>query len=339
MLHVNPSVPFSLTTPRYDMNTFSGRLRHWAAALNPLLLLENEASLRHSQALLREFVTPSDPSKIRLGQRLNPTSTDLWNARLAVENCIHPTTHEVVHPLFRMSMFLPMNFLILPIMMAPSTMGSFYRTAGIQFLNQSYNSAVNYANRSSEAQPTTEIAKAYVATCVVAVGGSLGAAAWMKKLPTGSMKATVIRAVGPFLAVAGAATANLALMRQNEWCASGEGLEVKDEDGVGRGKSVVAGKDSLYKCCLARIMWNMPCMVLPVLCAIPLKRYVPIAQRNPYRTEVLLQMVGLLVGVPPALATFNTYQTLPADRLESSFHQLVRKDGSPVKALTYYKGL
>lgn len=339
MFHVNAVPPFSLNTPRYDMDTFSGRLRHWAAALNPFLLLENETSLRHAELMLKEFTHPTSPAALQLGQQLNPTNADLWSARLAVENCVHPTSKEVIHPLFRMSMFLPMNFMILPIMMAPSTLGSFYRTAGIQWFNQSYNSAVNYANRSSDKQPTAEIAKAYAATCVVAVGGSLAASAWIKKLPVGSLKATIIRAVGPFLAVAGAATANLAFMRKNEWMRGGEGLAVKDEDGVLRGRSVVAGKDSLYKCCLARILWNMPCMVLPVACAIPLRTFVPIAQRNPYRTEVLLQMLGLITGVPPALAAFNVYQTLPASQLEPSFQHLLRKDGSPVKSLTYYKGL
>lgn len=339
MFHVNAAPSFSLTTPRYNMDTFSGRLRHWAAALNPFLLAENEASLHRAQRMLKEFTHPTSPASLQLGQQLNPTNADLWSARLAVENCVHPTSKEVIHPLFRMSMFLPMNFMILPIMMAPSTLGSFYRTAGIQWFNQSYNSAVNYANRSSDKQPTSEIAKAYTATCVVAVGGSLAASAWIKKLPVGSLKATVIRAVGPFLAVAGAATANLAFMRQNEWRSTGVGLSVKDEDGEVRGTSVIAGKDSLYKCCLARILWNLPCMVLPVVCAIPLRTYVPMARRNPYLTEVLLQMLGLIVGVPPALAAFNVYQTLPASQMEPSFHGLLRKNGLPVKELTYYKGL
>lgn len=319
------------------MNTFRGRLSHWARAINPLLLLENENSLHRAERMLAEARLQKSASAG--GAPKSPSDSELWSARLAVENCVHPTSKEVIHPLFRMSMFLPMNFMILPIMMAPSTLASFYRTAGIQWFNQSYNSAVNYANRSSDKQPTADILKAYGATCVVAVGGCLGASAWLKRLPVGSTKATVIRATVPFLAVAGAASANLAFMRKNEWMPSGQGLAVKDEDGVVRGQSLVAGRDSLYKCCLARILWNIPCMVLPIVCAIPLRTYVPIARRNPYLTEVMLQVVGLTLGVPPALAAFNIHQTIPASALEKQFHGLKRKDGSPVLELTYYKGL
>eukprot|EP00796_Vickermania_ingenoplastis_P010709 gene10709-7440_t len=322
--------PFSDTKPLYDMSTFGGRLRHWTRALNPTLLLENPSSLAKAQQILDDH---------RQGRRGRATDAELWHARMAVESCVHPTTHEVISPWFRMSMFLPMNYVIVPAMMAPATLSSFYLTAGVQWANQSYNSAVNYCNRSSDKQPTSDIMKAYAATVVVAVGGNLCAAAWLRRIPPGTAAATVVRATMPFLAVAGAASANLALMRKNEWMSSGQGLLVKDEDGVARGTSVIAGRDSLYKCCMARVLWNIPCMVLPTVCAVPLRKFVPAARRNPYITEVLLQVVGLTAGVPPALAFYDVTQTLPADRLEPQFHGLKRRDGSPVKELTYYKGL
>lgn len=322
---------FSLNQPRHDMNTFYGRLQHWSRALNPLLLLENQSSLEKKQQLLAQY--KSSPSHCKV------TDAELWAARLAVENCIHPTAKEVIHPLFRMSMFLPMNYLIVPAMMSPTTLSSFYLTAGTQWFNQSYNSAVNYANRSSDKQPLSEVAKAYTATVVVACGGSMGASAWLQRLPVGSLKATMIRATVPFLAVAFAAGVNLAFMRQNEWKPSGSGLQVKDEDGTVRGSSVMAGRDSLYKCCTARVLWNMPCMVLPILCAIPLRTYLPIARRNPYMTEVLLQITGLTIGVPPALAIFNINQTIPVSKMEPKFRHLKRKNGSPVLHMSYYKGL
>lgn len=323
--------PFSSSAPRYDMSTFWGRLQHWFHAIDPRLLLENESSLRVAQKMLADH-------KLH-GKRDGVSDAALWKARMAVENCIHPTSSEEIFPLFRMSMFLPMNFIIVPIMMSPYTLSSFYATAGIQWFNQSYNSAVNYANRSSDKQPVSDILKAYGATVAVAVGGSLGAAAWLKKLPTGSAKATVIRATLPFLSVAGASSANVAFMRKNEWMPSGQGLAVRDEDGVVRGKSLVAGRDSLLKCSLARILWNIPCMVLPIALAVPLRTHVPLARRNPYLTEVMLQVVGLTLGVPPALAAFSLTQRIPASQLEEKFHGLKRRNGAPVEMLEYYKGL
>ncbi|EPY29561.1 tricarboxylate carrier [Strigomonas culicis] len=237
-----------------------------------------------------------------------------------------------------MSMFLPLNYVLVPLMMAPSTLTSVPRTFGVQLFNQTFNAAVNYANRSSDKQPLSEIAKAYGAAVTVACGGSLAATAMLKRLPPGTTVATLIRGTVPFLAVSCAAVVNVACMRQSEWRAGGQGIRVKDEDGVVRGQSTAAGWDSLTKCGAARVMWNTPCMVLPTLLMLPLSRIAAIRAR-PYMTECALQIVGITAGVPPALAAFNVVQTIDAAQLEPQFQGLTRKDGSPVRQYTYYKGL
>ncbi|KAG5488129.1 hypothetical protein LSCM1_08195 [Leishmania martiniquensis] len=321
---------FSMERSKYDMGTFSGRARYWVEAINPMMLLENKRTLQRHQMLLDRW---------RDGQAGTVPDADLWRARTAVENCVHPTTQEVIPPVFRMSMFLPMNYLVVPFMMLPSTVMSVGRTVAIQWFNQSYNSAVNYANRSSDKQPASEILEAYAAAVIVACGGSLMATMWLKRIPTGTTKATLIRATVPFLAVSSAAVVNLASMRKNEWHKSGSGIRVVDEDGVTRGTSTVAGWDSLKKCSVTRVVWNLPCMLLPTLCAMPLMRVSPLARRNPTCAECPLQMLGLTLGVPPALATYNLQQTIPATKLEPKFQNLKRLDGSPVHTLRYYKGL
>lgn len=325
-----PPSSFSLEESKYDMGSFWGRTRYWAEAINPMMLLENERTLQKHQMLLDRW---------KDGQAGNVPDAELWHARTAIENCIHPTTKEVIFPAFRMSMFLPMNYFVVPFMMLPSTVMSVSRTVAIQWANQSYNSAVNYANRSSDKQPVSEIVKAYTAAVVVACGGSLMATMWLKRVPTGTVKANVIRATVPFMAVSCAAMVNLASMRKNEWLGSGQGIRVVDEDGVLRGSSPAAGWDSLKKCSVTRIIWNFPCMMLPTLCMMPLMRVSGFARRHTVPTECLLQMLGLTLGVPPALGAYNLTQTIPASQLEERFHGLTRKDGTPVQNLTYYKGL
>ncbi|KAK7194831.1 tricarboxylate carrier [Novymonas esmeraldas] len=322
--------PFSMEGSKYDMNTLAGRTRYWAEAINPVMLLENERTLQRHQMLLDRW---------KAGQAGTVSDAELWHARAAVESCIHPTTKEVLPPPFRMSMFLPVNYVVVPCMMLPSTVMSVWRTVAIQWANQSYNSAVNYANRSSDKQPVSEIAKAYTAAVVVACGGSLMATMWLKRIPAGTTKATLIRATVPFLAVSCAATVNLASMRKNEWLSGGQGIRVVDEDGVVRGTSTAAGWDSLIKCSVTRLVWNLPCMTLPTLCMMPLLRVSPFARRHAVPAECLLQMLGLTIGVPPALGAYNLHQSIAASRLEPRFHGLTRKDGSPVQTLTYYKGL
>ncbi|KPA73732.1 putative mitochondrial tricarboxylate carrier [Leptomonas pyrrhocoris] len=322
--------PFSMERTKYDMSSFWGRTRYWAESISPVMLLENERTLQKAQMLLDRW---------KDGQAGNASDAELWHARMAVESCIHPTTKEVLSPVFRMSMFLPMNYFVVPVMMMPSTVMSISRTIAIQWFNQSYNSAVNYANRSSDAQPASEIAKAYTAAVVVACGGSLTATMWLKRVPTGTVKATLIRASVPYLAVSCAAVVNLASMRKNEWLSSGEGIRVVDEDGRERGTSTAAGFDSLKKCSATRVIWNLPCMVLPTLCMMPLLRVSRLARRHSVATESFLQMLGISIGVPPALAAYALTQTIPATKLEPRLQNLTREDGSPVQNFTYYKGL
>ncbi|CBZ31146.1 tricarboxylate carrier, putative [Leishmania donovani] len=321
---------FSMEGSKYEMSTFLGRARYWSEAINPMLLLENERTLQKHQMLLDRW---------KDGQAGNVPSADLWRARTAVESCIHPTTQEVIPPACRMSMFLPINYFVVPFMMLPSTVMSVGRTVAIQWFNQSYNSAVNYANRSSDKQPVSEILKAYTAAVVVACGGSLLATMWLKRIPSGTATSTLIRATVPFLAVSCAATVNLASMRKNEWLSSGQGIRVVDDDGVTRGTSTAAGWDSLKKCSVARVIWNLPCMMLPALSTMPLMRISPFARRHSALTECLLQLFGLTLGVPLALAAYDLHQTIPASKLEPRFHNLKRRDGSPVQTLKYYKGL
>ncbi|EPY41692.1 tricarboxylate carrier [Angomonas deanei] len=305
---------FSDKYTKYNMDTFSGRVRYWTECINPLLLLENERSLQKHQMLLDRW---------KSGEK-GLANADLWAARRAVEQCIHPTSGDVIPPLFRMSAFLPMNFLIVPTMMAPATLTSVPRTMFIQWFNQTFNAAVNYANRSSDKQPVSEIGKAYGVAVTVACGGSLVATNMLKKLPSGTVKATIIRGTVPFIAVSTASVLNLAFMRKNEWMSGGKGIKVKDEDGTVRGESISAGRDSLAKCSATRIIWNLPCMVLPTLFMVPLAS-IPAIRAHPLVTETALQMLGLTLGVPPALAAFNINQTIGATSLEKEFQNFEAK--------------
>ncbi|EAN84262.1 putative tricarboxylate carrier [Trypanosoma cruzi] len=322
--------PFSLTKPMYDTDTYIGRSLYFFFSINPLLCFQTERMLMQKRLLL---------DRVAAGEKVSVDDKTLWKARMAIENCVHPTTGEVIFPLFRMCAFLPMNSLIVPFMMTPGTVSSVARTVFIQWFNQSYNSAVNYANRSSEKQKLGELSKAYVAAVGISVSGALGATALLKRVPSGTLQATVIRATLPCLAVSAAAIVNLSLMRKNEWMSSGQGLKVVDEDGEVRGYSLVAGMDSLKKCSVTRVVWNIPSMFLPTLLMAPLTARFGFARAYPICTETALQIAGLAVGVPAALGAFSTTVSIPANRLETSFQDLKRKDGTPVKMYTYYKGL
>jgi tricarboxylate carrier len=320
--------PFSLAVPQYDQGSYIGRCRHFYASINPLLCLETAASVRAAQAALKNFAE---------GRRGNLSDKELWKARRVVESCVHPTSGEVIPPPFRMAAFIPTNLYIVPYMVLPTTVASPARTMFIHWFNQSYNCLINYSNRSSNAQPLQSLLEGYAAAVTVSLLGALSATFALRRMGgTQSTAATVVRAVLPMLAVSFAGSANVAIMRRNEWHT--EGLAVKDEDGAVVGLSKAAGWVSLEQCAAARVLWNLPSMMLPPLLYLPLRRIAFFARR-PVVTETALCVAGLCLGVAPALAVFPTTVHVPPSALEPNFHACKRANGEPVKELSFYKGL
>ena len=319
---------FSHTDPIYNMSTYSGRLQYFYRSIDPRMMMENSASLAAHRELLKQH-------KQGTWNKAN-CDAQLWQSRFALEACTHPGTGKEIFPLFRMSAFIPVNIFIVPYMMLPSTVASVGRTIGIHWFNQSFNAVVNYANRSGDEQPLTTLGQAYAAAVMVSVAGALGATFVVRRMGQ-SPAATIARAVIPMCAVAFSGSANLAMMRWSEWTTVG--VDVRDEDGTVRGKSVTAGRISLAECSSARVLWNIPCMMLPPLLAAPLMRNVPLLGSNPVLTETMLILMGLGVGVAPALAAFPPLESVRAVKLEPHFQSLLRANGQPVETLRFVKGL
>lgn len=321
--------PFSLTAPRDDMSTYLGRCRYFYRSINPLMCFETASSLKHHQDLLQQYKVSKST--------VTATDEQLWYARQAVEACIHPGSGDVIPAPFRMSCFIPTNIFINPFAMLPGTVASPARSIGIHWFNQSYNCLINYNNRSSDAQPLSILFSGYAAAVVVSVGMALGATAIMKKVGTApTVASTLTRAFIPGLAMAFASSANVAIMRRNEW--QTDGVYVRDEDGEVRGKSTTAGWASLQMCATARVLWNIPCMMAPIVSTILMSRFAFMRAR-PIMSDTVLCGVALAAGVAPALAFYPKDVSVPVRDLEVTFHNLKRKNGEPVEQLTFYKGL
>lgn len=320
---------FSLTKPRFSMDTFAGRCAYFYSAIDPRMCLQTEKTIGDAKALLAEYKAGTLKRKV--------SGDELWAARGAIDACVHPATGQVINPLFRFAAFIPVNFFIIPFMVLPSTVASPSRTIFIHWFNQTFNSCVNYSNRASDEQPIGILLQAYAAAVGASLGTALGATYALKKMGTApSVKSSVVRAVLPFLACGISGSANVSMMRQSEW--RGEGIPVTDEDGQIRGYSRAAGKIALMECSVARFLWNMPPMLFPPLLLIPFAAS-PFAKRHAIALETLLVVAGMILGVAPALAFFPLNETVAPTSLEEQFHGLKRKNGEPVRNLTFYKGL
>lgn len=226
--------PFRATGPRYDMDTFVGRMLHFYSVNDPLTLLTTKEEVRTAEKLLRLKEKGEAPA--------GTTDAELWSARRVQEASLHPDTREPIFPLFRFSAFVPMNMIIVTATVTPAVMSSFPATAFIHFFNQTYNAAINYANRNaSNPVPLPRLAEGYVGAVATSLTIGLTATALTKRVQArggGGPAASIIRSTLPFLAVAGAGASNVFLMRRNEL---ETGVNVFDDDGKDLGKSVKVG--------------------------------------------------------------------------------------------------
>jgi hypothetical protein len=182
------------------------------------------------------YVNVTDPrtliyseAKILDAKRLLDTNAPMteeersFNKNL-VSAAIHPATGEVIPKIFRVSAIAPVNIpLVFAMLACPAS--NIPGTLFLHWLNQSYNTACNYANRSGSDQSMEQLMKAYglavTSACTLAYG--LG-----KAVAKGPKSLQRFGPLIPCLATAAANCSNIAFTRMDEMTS---GVHVFDEDG------------------------------------------------------------------------------------------------------------
>lgn len=129
---------FSLTVPLYDLDTFSGRYMHFIHMTNPLGLLVSDESIRNSQKIISEYKSTGV---------MKYSSADMWKHKQVVDASVHPSSGDIIPAPFRVSAIAPFNIpMVWAMVTCPAS--NVAGTMFLQWLNQSYNTACNYYNRS-----------------------------------------------------------------------------------------------------------------------------------------------------------------------------------------------
>ncbi|KAK1175147.1 sideroflexin-5-like [Acipenser oxyrinchus oxyrinchus] len=253
--------PFQLGKALYDQTTFSGRLRHYMDIIDPRMLFVTESRLKESQKLLDDFKHGSLPPGV--------SEKQLWEAQKIKQAIIHPDTQEKIFMPFRMSgtVFIRITFQT-PSIMKTYVIGlllpnqTLVSTVFWQWLNQSHNACVNYANKNAtKPTPVTKFFQGYLGAITSAVSIAVGLNLLLQKANKFSPATRVlIQRFVPFPAVASANICNVVLMRHNELT---EGIDVLDSSGNVVGSSRVAAKHALMETALTRVVLPMPILVLP----------------------------------------------------------------------------
>ena len=340
-----PYPPFDPKVPRFDQSTYEGRWMQFQQSTDVRTLFYNDDIIAKALNTLQDYkaakaaadaatTTASNAASSTL-PTLAYTNDELWNARRIVEATCHPETNEPITPLFRFAGFAPANIPICILLLWPNP-SPFMAVFG-QWVNQSYNVAVNYQNRNmSNPMPLTVVGASYGLAVGTSCGLAVGLGQYMKK--RGGAVTPFTRAVVPWTGVVVAGCVNVAFVR---WKELTEGIDVKSEDGeVNYGRSVNAGQSAIGKCCVARAIWTTPVVGFAPFIVAPIHRLFPHPRAKMF-SEIAVLAACLWAVMPAALAVFPQRDSMLISDLEPELQAKIREMGGAGvgERVFYNKGL
>uniref|UniRef100_A0A8C9A4V6 Sideroflexin 5 n=1 Tax=Prolemur simus TaxID=1328070 RepID=A0A8C9A4V6_PROSS len=134
--------------------SFYGRFRHFLDIIDPRTLFVTERRLREAVQLLEDYKNGT----------LRPGVTN-------EQAILHPDTNEKIFMPFRMSGYIPFGTPIVSVTIPSLTSLS----VAFQWLNQSHNACVNYANRNAtKPSPASKFIQGYLGAVISAVSIAVG---------------------------------------------------------------------------------------------------------------------------------------------------------------------
>eukprot|EP01006_Ploeotia_vitrea_P012521 TRINITY_DN33143_c0_g1_i1.p2 TRINITY_DN33143_c0_g1~~TRINITY_DN33143_c0_g1_i1.p2 ORF type:complete len:316 (-),score=137.58 TRINITY_DN33143_c0_g1_i1:28-975(-) len=313
-----------------------GRVRRMLDVIDPRSLFVSDERLQESIRLLDEH-----QERVRQGLGKAPGVTDemLWEARSIKEAIVHPQTGEKIFFACRFSFFVPMN---LPIVVGMLNAHTPAAQMFWQWYNQTYNVAVNHANRNASNEMSySQIGTAYAGAVTTSCGIAWGLGEVIKRSTNFAPAVrALIRSLVPFVAVATAGAANAYLMRRNE---AVEGIQVTDKAGNPLGVSPKAGQRALAQVALTRVVLPAPILIFPPLIMkwANARQFMKAASPR-FRMGVEVAVVGACVwfALPVAIGLFPQISSVSVDELEEEFHNLTdAATGERITRVWYNKGL
>nr|XP_057932635.1 sideroflexin-5b isoform X4 [Doryrhamphus excisus] len=234
---------------------------------------------------------------------------------------------------FRMSGYVPFGTPIVIGLLLPNQ--TVVSTIIWQWLNQSHNACVNYANRNAtKPTPTSRFLQGYLGAVTSAVSIAVGLKVLIDKANKLSPATrTIIQRLVPFPAVASANICNVALMRHNELS---EGIDVLDADGKVVGSSKIAARHAIAETAFTRVVLPMPIFVLPPIIMSYLEglRFLQTKRRLMLPIHSLVCLLTFGLSLPVAISLFPQMSQIEVSHLEPEIAM-----ATDCKVVTYNKGL
>ncbi|XP_078259863.1 sideroflexin-5-like [Rhinoraja longicauda] len=299
--------PFVLGRARFDQSTFRGRFRHFLDIIDPRTLFVTESRLKAAGHLLEDFKHGTLPSEV--------SNQQLWEAQKIKQAVLHPDTNEKILMPFRMSGYIPFGTpIVVGLLLPQQTLAT---TVFWQWLNQSHNACVNYANRNAtKPTPVSRFLLGYFGAVASAVSLAVGLNVFIKKASRFNPGTRLlIQRFVPFPAVAAANVSNVVLMRHGEL---EEGISVMDEDGNAIGFSKIAARHALMETALTRVVLPIPILVLPpiIMSFLEKTRMLQARPRLALPMHSLVCLAAFGFALPLAISLFPQISEIETSQLE-----------------------
>mmetsp|Transcript_12876 Transcript_12876/g.17325 ORF Transcript_12876/g.17325 Transcript_12876/m.17325 type:complete len:233 (-) Transcript_12876:178-876(-) len=210
-----------------------------------------------------------------------------------------------------------------------------------QWINQTYNAALNYENRNASSTYTTEdIAISYCVATSSAIAVALGIRKAVEKqarqLKGG--KLVMLNSVSSFVACALSGFLNAYFMRQTE---IKKGIDVFDKyTGENLGKSKVCAEKAVLQTSISRIALVLTIFVPPIaLVGLEKVQLMPKNRALKLSVELSLLCLELYFAVPLGLSMYSRQGNIGANELEPEFGNLKNSRGNLVTEFVFNKGL
>ncbi|KAG1680663.1 Sideroflexin-1 [Nymphon striatum] len=321
----------NLDEPRWDQNTYTGRLKHFLSTTNPLNLFCSSSELEDAKKIVTKYRKGDDI--------LGLTEDKLWRAKQIYDSAFHPDSGEKMLLIGRMSAQVPMNMTITGCMLLffvfiiYLSLRSRPEVIFWQWINQSFNAVVNYTNRSGDSPISVpQLGLSYA----MATSGALVTALGLNSLVKHA--SPLAGRFVPFCAVAAANCVNIPMMRQKELK---DGIAVVDEHGEKLGNSKVAAKKAIIQVVFSRIGMAIPGMVIPplIMNSLENKGYLKRFPLMGAPLQVIMCGICLTFATPMCCALFPQKSSIETSKLEPEIQEKIKQSGRSINRLYFNKGL
>lgn len=251
----------------------------------------------------------------------------MWDAQYAVKSSINHETHKILPKPLRMCAFVPVNIPIaFGLICLPATRFNIFF---FNFVNQSYNALMNYANGSGTDDSTKFILMSYSLALVSSIGtGMYLKRLFSKKQNMGLIKEGILRVLPSSIA----GFLNAFFMRSDYMT---KGITLKDEKGNVLGLSKKCGTKAVVESAVTRMFLPTPLLLNHFL--IKYISTLKFSRKLHIFLELLFCGIALGVGLPFSIAIFKQYSDISIHSVEEEIRKNAENLGS--KHIIYNKGL